>query len=103
MSSGEFATASSKTPASLGVSGKWIFLVGFWAAVFAALLGVWQSLPYLFTDFLWLRKGAVRLRTEGNFERSRPYRCYLACVATIPLILVRWPVEQLQLAFGLTG
>jgi hypothetical protein len=28
---------------------------------------------------------------------------YLACLATIPLILVRWPVEQLQLAFGLTG
>lgn len=89
--------------ASLGVSGKWIFLVGFWAAVFAALLGVWQSLPYLFTDFLWLRKGAVRSRAEANFERSRPYRCYLACMATIPLILVRWPVEQLQLAFGLTG
>jgi len=89
--------------ASLGVSGKWIFLVGFWAAVFAALLGVWQSLPYLFTDFLWLRKGAVILRKEGNFERSRPYRCYLVCMATIPLMLVRRPVEQLQLAFGLTG
>jgi hypothetical protein len=24
-------------------------------------------------------------------------------MAVIPLILVRWPVEQLQLAFGLTG
>ncbi|HZO53417.1 MAG TPA: hypothetical protein VFB63_11895, partial [Bryobacteraceae bacterium] len=31
------------------------------------------------------------------------YRIYLACLATIPLVLVRWPVEQLQLAFGLTG
>jgi Mn2+/Fe2+ NRAMP family transporter len=89
--------------ASLGVSGKWIFLVGFWAAVFAALLGVWQSLPYLFTDFLWLRKEAAPSRTRGNFERSRPYRCYLVCMAVLPLILVRWPVEQLQLAFGLTG
>jgi Mn2+/Fe2+ NRAMP family transporter len=90
--------------ASLGPSGKWIFLVGFWAAVFSALLGVWQSLPYLFTDFLWLRKGAgVGSRPDVSVERSRPYRAYLACMATIPLILVRWPVEQLQLAFGLTG
>ena len=24
-------------------------------------------------------------------------------MATIPLLLVRWPVQQLQLAFGLTG
>jgi Mn2+/Fe2+ NRAMP family transporter len=85
--------------ASLGPSGKWIFLVGFWAAVFAALLGVWQSLPYLFTDFLsLLRKADYR-----PMERSIPYRVYLAALATVPLLLVRWPVEQLQLAFGLTG
>jgi hypothetical protein len=90
--------------ASLGPPGKWIFLTGFWAAVFSALLGVWQSLPYLFTDFLSLRKGAgVASWAEGSVERSRPYRGYLACMATVPLILVRWPVEQLQLAFGLTG
>jgi Mn2+/Fe2+ NRAMP family transporter len=90
--------------ASLGPGGKWIFLIGFWAAVFSALLGVWQSLPYLFVDFLWLRKGAgVRTRAGEIVERSRPYRLYLASMATIPLILVRRPVEQLQLAFGLTG
>ena len=90
--------------ASLGPSGKWIFLIGFWAAVFSALLGVWQSLPYLFTDFLWLRNGAgVGSREGTGAERSRPYRTYLVCLATIPLVLVRWPVEQLQLAFGLTG
>ena len=53
--------------ASLGPAGKWIFLIGFWAAVFSALLGVWQSLPYLFTDFLWLRKGAgVAARATGT-------------------------------------
>jgi hypothetical protein len=36
-------------------------------------------------------------------EQSRPYRIYLTGMATIPLLLVRWPVEHLQLAFGLTG
>ncbi len=89
---------------SLGPSGKWIFLIGFWAAVFSALLGVWQSLPYLFTDFLWLRKGAgVAAWPQGAAERSPEYRRYLICLATVPLILLRWRVEQLQLAFGLTG
>lgn len=88
---------------SLGAPGKWIFLVGFWAAVFSALLGVWQSLPYLFTDLLWLRKPPGERAAAEDFERSRPYRAYLGCLATIPLILVRWPVEKLQLAFGLTG
>ncbi|HYZ83045.1 MAG TPA: Nramp family divalent metal transporter [Bryobacteraceae bacterium] len=89
---------------SLGPAGRWMFLIGFWAAVFSALLGVWQSLPYLFTDFVALRRGAgVATWAAGTVERSRPYRTWLACMATIPLVLVRWPVEQLQLAFGLTG
>jgi hypothetical protein len=89
---------------SLGPSGKWIFLIGFWAAVFSAMLGVWQSLPYLFTDFLSLRKsGGPKTWQAGAIERSRPYRLYLLGMATLPLLLVRWPVEKLQLAFGLTG
>jgi len=67
--------------------------------VFSAMLGVWQSLPYLFADFLALRRGSNLV----SAETSRPYRIYLVCMATIPLLLVRWPVEQLQLAFGLTG
>lgn len=89
---------------SLGASGKWIFLVGFWAAVFSALLGVWQSLPYLFTDVLWLGSGkGVGGRPDVDVEKSRPYRTYLFLLATVPLILLRYPVQQLQLIFGITG
>ena len=89
---------------SLGPPGKWIFLIGFWAAVFSAMLGVWQSLPYLFADFLRLRRGPAKgERVETDLAGSRSYRCYLICQATAPLILLRWPVPQLQLAFGLTG
>jgi hypothetical protein len=81
-----------------------MFLIGFWAAVFSALLGVWQSLPYLFADFLALRRGSgAAVWAEGSVERSRPYRFYLTGMATVPLLLVRWPVEHLQLAFGVTG
>jgi Mn2+/Fe2+ NRAMP family transporter len=90
--------------ASLGPAGRWMFLIGFWAAVFSAMLGVWQSLPYLFTDFLSLRRGAgAATWAKGLVEQSRSYRTYLVCMATFPLLLVLRPVEQLQLAFGLTG
>jgi Mn2+/Fe2+ NRAMP family transporter len=85
---------------SLGPPGKWIFLIGFWAAVFSALLGVWQSLPYLFTDFLRLRTGR---RADAGAAASAPYRAYLVFLATVPLALLRWPVQHLQLAFGITG
>ena len=61
---------------SLGPSGKWIFLVGFWAAVFSALLGVWQSLPYLFTDFLLAAErvwsGFAAAGTSAERSRSLP-------------------------------
>jgi Mn2+/Fe2+ NRAMP family transporter len=90
--------------ASLGPAGKWIFLAGFWAAVFSALLGVWQSIPYLFTDFIWLRQGrGIAQRGEIDVGRSAPYRACLFVMATIPLALLCWPVQKLQLAFGLTG
>jgi hypothetical protein len=36
--------------ASLGAGARWTFLAGAWAAVASSLLGVWQSVPYLFAD-----------------------------------------------------
>jgi Mn2+/Fe2+ NRAMP family transporter len=89
---------------ALGPFGRWVFLAGFWAAVFSAMLGVWQSVPYLFSDFLGLCRGAGGgRRDELSVARSAPYRVYLVFLATVPLILLRWPVEHLQLAFGITG
>ena len=35
---------------ALGTSGRIMFLVGAWAAIFSSLLGVWQAVPYLFAD-----------------------------------------------------
>ena len=42
--------------ALLGTFGGFAFSVGFWAAVFASLLGVWQSVPYLYADFYGIVK-----------------------------------------------
>ena len=37
---------------AMGPAARWAFLIGAWAAVFSSLLGVWQSVPYLYAD-LW--------------------------------------------------
>lgn len=87
---------------SAGPIGRWTFLIGFWAAVFSALLGVWQSVPYLFSDFLRLRRGEA-MSSDLDLGRSASYRAYLVFLATAPLLLLRWPVAPLQLAFGITG
>jgi Mn2+/Fe2+ NRAMP family transporter len=87
---------------SAGPVGRWTFLIGFWAAVFSALLGVWQSVPYLFSDFLRLRRGEA-MHANLDLGRSASYRGYLVFLATAPLLLLRWPVAPLQLAFGITG
>ena len=56
---------------TLGPLGKWVFLLGFWGAVFSSLLGVWQSAPYLFADFLSLRRGVSRPGDlPGDFRTS---------------------------------
>jgi Mn2+/Fe2+ NRAMP family transporter len=85
----------------VGGWGRWLFLAGFWGAVFSSLLGVWQSIPYLFADFLELsrmkRAGAAR---SANLRATRPYRAYLLFIATVPLIALFRPVREIQLAYG---
>ena len=81
----------------LGPAGFFVYAVGFWAAVFASLLGVWQSLPYLFTDFLRLRAGRRAVRQRDVTPRG---------AVPFPMILedrgvrVLCPAEQDHLAAG---
>ena len=83
---------------AVGPAGRWIFLVGFWGAVFSSLLGVWQSIPYLFADFMRLRTGSpVELR------KSTPYRLWVLLVAIVPLFLLNAPVREIQLTYGVLG
>lgn len=84
----------------LGPFGRWAFLAGFWGAVFSSVLGVWQSLPYLFVDFLRLRRGQA---PDALLRESRAYRCYLLAIAIVPLVWLFRPVKQIQLLFGVLG
>jgi len=72
----------------LGPFGVWAYGVGFWAAVFASLLGVWQSVPYLYADIYGVLKGLpVEARREVTKVTSTPYRLGLAFITLAPLPL----------------
>lgn len=69
----------------LGPIGKGAFLVGFWCSVFSSLLGVWQGVPYLFSDYVsQMRKESARELSN----RSTSYRSFLLYLALPPLILL---------------
>ncbi len=68
-----------------GDTGALLFLIGFWGAVASSLVGVWQSIPYLFSEYVRL----VR-REDQSTEPSRTpaYRWYLGFLAVPPVILL---------------
>jgi Mn2+/Fe2+ NRAMP family transporter len=71
---------------TVGPAGFYVYSLGFWAAVFAALLGVWQSVPYLYADFyaVW-RKASVEERSAFTQVGSTPYRVALAYITLAPI------------------
>ena len=57
----------------LGAFGRYAYSIGFWAAVFASLLGVWQSVPYLYADFYGILKKVSpdeRARADESDEHA---------------------------------
>jgi hypothetical protein len=89
---------------TLGDWARPFFLLGFWGAVFSSLLGVWQSIPYMFADFMDLRSGAQPgVRRNVNLSKSRAYRAYLAIIATVSIVFLWTPVRQIQLTYGIIG
>jgi Mn2+/Fe2+ NRAMP family transporter len=85
--------------ATIGPMGFYAYAIGFWAAVLASLLGVWQSLPYLFADYYGLMRGYPRPRREQLTRvGSTPYRIALLFITAVaipfafidqPLIVIR--------------
>lgn len=79
-----------------------LFLVGFWGAVFSSLLGVWQSVPYLFADFL-RTTGLARGDAEKPLASTAAYRAFLVGMALSSLTLLGFRVAQIQLAYAVLG
>lgn len=71
----------------VGPVGKWCFLVGFWSAVFSSMLGVWQGVPYIFSDFVQQYTMLPGTPSVVN-TRSLAYRGYLFYIAVPPMLLL---------------
>lgn len=70
----------------LGPLGWLAYSVGFWAAVFASLLGVWQSVPYLYADCYGIAKRLPPATREAVVRvKSTPYRLALLFITLAPL------------------
>jgi Mn2+/Fe2+ NRAMP family transporter len=99
--------------ASLGAAGptaRVAFLIGAWGAVASSMLGVWQSVPYLFVDcFRMMRRQASidDLNQDAAAHRagsnSPIYRYSLIAIATIPAVGMFVSFQQIQLAYAVVG
>jgi Mn2+/Fe2+ NRAMP family transporter len=70
----------------LGRFGALAYSVGFWAAVFASLLGVWQSVPYVYADlYSIIKKVPADTRKQLVKVTSVPYRLALIFITLVPL------------------
>jgi len=91
---------SEKLESLLGKFGSSLFLIGAWAAIFTSLLGVWQSVPYMFADF-WnmFRRGEQR----DVDIKSKPYRYFLIALAIIPMVGLGYKFVLIQKIYAFLG
>ncbi|WP_445263080.1 Nramp family divalent metal transporter [Pseudokineococcus sp. 1T1Z-3] len=82
-----------------------LFLVGFFAAAFSSLLGVWNGVSLLFADFVAvLRSGQGSPARSDHPERTVAFRAYALWLTFPPmLLLLLGQPFQLVLAYGVLG
>ena len=102
---------------SLGQTGRWLFLIGAFGAVFSSLLGVWQAAPYLFADTwnLFVKQPSTRRETGSPMDRpalhspgsgpgrSLPYRFYLFAIAIVPMLGLIVQFKEIQKIYAIIG
>jgi len=88
-----------------GRVGFYFYSLGFWAAVTASLLGVWQSIPGVITDcHRLLRKQSTEASGIGSKSNSFEWRAALAfmALASVPFAFVGRPLVII-IAFTVLG
>lgn len=89
----------------IGPAGRWIYSVGFWAAVVASLFGVWQSVPSMAADcYSLLRRMPAAERTKNVQMTSPVYRIFLGfmAAAAVPFAFTERPLFVI-VAFTVIG
>ncbi len=88
-----------------GVTGFYIYSLGFWAAVLASLAGVWQTIPSVFADCYILLCRMPPDQHKAATQRTGPaYRISLLCmaVASVPFAFMGRPL-LIVIAFTVLG
>jgi Mn2+/Fe2+ NRAMP family transporter len=78
-----------------GPVGFYIYSIGFWAAVLASLIGVWQTVPGIFSDcYSLLRRISQPERDAAMLASSWQYRAALAfmALASVPFTFLDRPL-----------
>lgn len=112
---------------AMGSTARIAFLIGAWGAVASSMLGVWQSVPYLFVDSLRLlsNKRKDRPQTSGEASASHTadqndalspdtsthhtdskspiYRYSLFAIASVPAIGLFVSFSVVQLTYAVIG
>lgn len=105
---GLIVSLADRLEGALGPAGRWAFLAGGWAAVASSLLGVWQSVPYLFADQWRLLRheggasGTDRLGTVVD-TTARPYRLFLYALPTVSAVGLLVGFSAMQRLYAVTG
>jgi len=83
------------------------FLLGAWGAIASSMLGVWQSVPYLFVDCLQLLRqvGSPEKKQNSSVrpEQQPIYRQSLIAIATVPAVGLFQKFDLVQLAYAVVG
>jgi Mn2+/Fe2+ NRAMP family transporter len=85
---------------NFGQTFKYLFLAGFWSGVFGSMLGVWQSVPYLYVDYFHVIRKNQQLE---KYEHSPLYLKVLLAMGSVPLISLVLNFETIQLIFSIFG
>ncbi len=86
----------------LGLTGRWLFLIGAFCAIFSSLLGVWQATPYLFADS-WHLFLARKKMPPRHIMHTKPYRYYLLAITFIPMLGLFMQFKEAQKLYALIG
>jgi len=88
-----------------GPAGFYIYSVGFWAAVLASLVGVWQTIPSVFADFYSLLRRMPPDQRQATTRVGAPaYRSALLfmALASVPFAFMGRPL-LIVIAFTVLG
>jgi len=82
----------------IGSWAAYLFRVGFFCGVFSSLLGVWQSVPYLFADLSFHGK-----EKPTDLKRTKPYRFHLAFLSIASLTTLSIKFQAIQMLYAVVG